>query len=154
MGNNTNTSCKNTIPTREEHFVRNDFNIFPSTKLTHYYIDGVGEIDEYKQKIYRDDFGGVWHELKWYHTMLHCPATNIKLVHYCCDEDPTKTSSSEIIIAKKKLETDQNTGNIVIHTPYIHHGSFNFKDFRKAGHWKHFLADILPPIIYCSCIGR
>jgi hypothetical protein len=130
--------------------IRNDFNILPSTKLTH----SNGELDEYKQKIYKDTFGNEWHEMKWYNNLLHCPANNIKLIHYCKDIEEGHLGSSEIIVAKKNIETNQETGNLYIHTFNIEEGSYNYKDFKKAGHWPHFVEDVLPVILYCSCIGK
>lgn len=144
----TNRSLKNKcVPSKQQHNARNDFNIIPSGEL-HY----DGSLDQFKQKVFKDQLKREWHQLKWYHSIFHNPAKNIKLQYYHSDDDPNIETSSEIIVNKKMIKyiDDDET----IHPIYIFDGSYNYKDFRKSNHFAHFMADILPNVLYCSCVGK
>ena len=138
------------IPSKDQHTNRNIYNKHPVGDLTFY-----GMIDEWGQNVYVDESGKRWHELKWYNSIYHNPIKNIKMQYYHSDipEYCHSLSSSEIIVPKSKL-VHGHSEEIKIYNNDIKIGSYNFKDFKKAGRIKHFLADVFPVVLYCSCIGE
>ena len=118
-----------------------------------------GEYDEYKQPVYKDKVGNKWRDVGWKYNMFHSPCKNIKLVHYDLDDLDTDvvgiidiknhSGSSEIIVNKKDIVIIENCK--IINVESMVNGSYNFKDFRIAGQYQHFVADVLPSVIYCSC---
>lgn len=140
------------VPSKKEHISRNNFNMVPSGEL---YCRG--EKDQYNQKVFIDKEGRRWHQLKWYYSIFHNPIKNIKLQYYHYEDRNDKLlknpkGSSEIIVNKKMVSKVGDKE--LIHPIYIFNGSYNYKDFRKTNQFAHFMADILPNVLYCSCIGK
>lgn len=129
---------------------------FPSKKLhlkrNSYQTSPVGTLISKQHNRFVDDAGNVWLLLPWYQSMFHNPAVNIKLILY----DPVPSvGSSEIIVAKKAVQKKKSyDGSLVIPPGHYKMGSYNFRDFNLSSQWKHFVADILPNIVYCNCVGK
>jgi len=109
------------IPSKKLHVSRNNYNIVPTGTLKF-----KGEFDKYDQKVYIDEIGRKFHELKWYHSIFHNPVKNIKLQYYHCDlpieiinQYPyPDTGSSEIIVQKNYIKIIENN-ELHIHSSHI-----------------------------------
>jgi len=133
----------NKVPSKHQHIIRNNFNKQPIGILIYQ-----GNKDEYGQKIFIDEYQKEWHELKWYNSIFHNPIVNKKFVYYHTDNT---NLSSEITVPKKYIEHIPD-GSERFHSMDTDEGSFNYRDFYKTSRIAHFLADVLPNAIYCSCV--
>ena len=141
------------IPTRTSHARRNDFNCVPGVPGAQTVITDTlttTKIGKREFKVYRDTHTGEnWVRMPWWLSMFHNPARNLKFVSYDADIVPHAQSSSEFIVRKTSVTTSPIEGRKTIESANILSGSFNF---RSRG-FPHFLADVLPPLLYLKCVG-
>lgn len=134
---------KKKIPSKLLHFDRNKYNTSPVG----------GTLLSNGNNIFYDEGNNIWHKMPWYYTIFHNAITNVKLIHFDANVIGSAVGSSEIIVPKIALQ-QRYDGKIQIPINQIKDGSYNYRDLYVSGRWTHFLADILPNVIYCKCVGH
>lgn len=130
------------FPTKQLHVNRNHYNLLP-----------VGDLISKRPDVYADTDGNLWNKMPWYFTMFHNPVKNIKLIHYDITMCKNGVGSSEIIVPKKNVkQTPNGHPNTIKHGSWKI-GSYNYRDIYTTSRWEHFVADVLPNVIYCKCVG-
>jgi len=119
-------SISDHIPSRHAHENRYLLNTVPIGELEYSHVHPTKK----KWFVYVDQEGNEWIQLPWYLNIFHKPWANTKYVCY----DLEGFGSSEIQITKE--------GEIK------NEGSYNYRDFYLSSHFRHFLADIFPAVIY------
>ena len=132
----------NLIPSKTLHKDRSRYNEFPKGNLI--CTERVNGL-----RIFKDDENGwIWREMPWYFNIFHKPWKLIKLLNLDSDHDLNGVSSSEIYVLKSDIIEHSGGIESISIDRLINENSFNYRDFNINGHWKHFLADILPELIY------
>ena len=131
---------KKTWVSKELHFRRNNYNLLP---------DGVLICKH--QNLFVDASGQGWLIMPWYYNMFHNPIKNVKMLHMDSNFVGDALGSSEIIVPKKSIQKNTHNGSKFIVNTDIKEGSYNYRDGYASSHWKHFVADIFPNVIYWPC---
>jgi hypothetical protein len=137
-----------TIPSKKVHMKRNSYNEKPTSSLVCFSENN--PLHTFKE----EESGRIWNLLPWYYNLLHNPIKNVKLICYDFHTyGGSGVGSSEIIVPKKAIEkTVDNKLKISLNAMLT--GSYNYRDLYICGSFKHCLADVLPNIIYCKCVGK
>ena len=104
------------------------------------------------RNIFNDQDGNCWLRMPWWYNIFHNPCKNVKLLHYDANFIGTALGSSEIIVPKNAIQKNKYNGTLFIPSSSIKMGSYNFRDGYTSSKWRHFVADILPNMIYCKCV--
>lgn len=123
---------------KELHFNRNKYNLKPE-----------GTLICRRQSMFVDDITGhTWLKMPWWYNIFHNPFTNVKMLHYDSNLIDIAPGSSEIIVPKKYLQLNSHDGSVYVLNTDIKEGSYNYRDGFHGFYFKHFVADILPNLIY------
>ena len=148
------------VPTRALHSHRNDFNFGVCDNARLYLTrevwypkaaNGNPKRCSRPRPVYYDNMTGTrWILQPWYLSMFHAPATHYKLLSLDSDLVSSSKGSSEIIVRKRHVKVCPSSKCQYFNGANIETGSYNF----CTSGWRHWLADILPVVIYCKCIGE
>ena len=119
------------FPSNQAHRARGLSNVIPDGELI-YMKD---HPKKRKWRIYRDLSDREWLKVPWYFNMFHKPWAQRKFIYLDRETLESGVGSSEVQMNKKTGAIDNE-------------GSYNYRDFSTVGHFRHFLADILPVVIY------
>lgn len=128
------------FPSRQLHCTRNNYNVIPAGTLT----------AQTPYHSFVDESGNIWSVDPWYYTLFHNPIKNVKFINYASNVDTL--GSSEIIVRKKNIDKGDKVWRIA--QKDIEIGSFNYRDLKKTSQIKHLIADALPVLVYCTCVGH